>query len=165
MSECPCGSGRSHAHCCGPFVDGGAEPATAEALMRARYTAHTLADIDYIVRTHDPAGREDIDREATRRWAERAEWLGLELLRTEAGGPGDAAGTVEFVAHFRERGERRRHHEVAEFRRDEDGHWRFVDGQPPQPATVRRASPRVGRNDPCPCGSGRKYKKCCGANA
>jgi preprotein translocase subunit SecA len=29
--------------------------------------------------------------------------------------------------------------------------------------TVRRESPKVGRNDPCPCGSGKKYKKCCGA--
>ncbi|MDP8256536.1 MAG: preprotein translocase subunit SecA [Candidatus Alcyoniella australis] len=29
--------------------------------------------------------------------------------------------------------------------------------------TVRRATPKVGRNDPCPCGSGKKYKKCCGA--
>jgi preprotein translocase subunit SecA len=28
--------------------------------------------------------------------------------------------------------------------------------------TYRRAEPRVGRNDPCPCGSGKKYKKCCG---
>lgn len=28
---------------------------------------------------------------------------------------------------------------------------------------VRRAAPKVGRNDPCPCGSGRKYKRCCGA--
>jgi hypothetical protein len=27
--------------------------------------------------------------------------------------------------------------------------------------TVRRESPKVGRNDPCPCGSGKKYKKCC----
>jgi preprotein translocase subunit SecA len=30
--------------------------------------------------------------------------------------------------------------------------------------TVRRETPKVGRNDPCPCGSGKKYKKCCGAN-
>jgi len=29
--------------------------------------------------------------------------------------------------------------------------------------TVRREQPKVGRNDPCPCGSGRKYKACCGA--
>ena len=162
MSECPCGSGRAYAECCGPYIDDGAEPATAEALMRARYTAHTRADLDYIARTHDPASREDIDREATRRWAERADWLGLEILRTEAGGPGDDDGTVEFVAHYRERGERRRHHEVATFRR-EQGQWLFVDAHAPEPETVRRATPRVGRNDPCPCGSGKKYKKCCGA--
>ncbi|HKD90790.1 MAG TPA: SEC-C metal-binding domain-containing protein, partial [Terriglobales bacterium] len=31
--------------------------------------------------------------------------------------------------------------------------------------TIRRASDKIGRNDPCPCGSGKKYKKCCGANA
>ncbi|MBL9122991.1 MAG: SEC-C domain-containing protein, partial [Planctomycetaceae bacterium] len=30
------------------------------------------------------------------------------------------------------------------------------------PQTVRNQGPRVGRNDPCPCGSGKKFKKCCG---
>jgi uncharacterized protein YecA (UPF0149 family) len=30
---------------------------------------------------------------------------------------------------------------------------------------LRRETPKVGRNDPCPCGSGKKYKKCHGANA
>ncbi len=164
MSECPCGSGRAYDECCGRYIDDGAEPATAEALMRARYTAHTRADLDYIARTHDPASREDIDREATRRWAERADWLGLEIVRNEAGGPGDDNGTVEFVAHYREHGERRRHHEVATFRR-EQGQWLFVDARAPEPETVRRAAPRVGRNEPCPCGSGRKFKKCCGATS
>ncbi|HCG04058.1 MAG TPA: preprotein translocase subunit SecA, partial [Desulfovibrio sp.] len=33
----------------------------------------------------------------------------------------------------------------------------------PSAAPERRAEPKVGRNDPCPCGSGQKYKKCCGA--
>ena len=32
---------------------------------------------------------------------------------------------------------------------------------PPEP--YERAAPKVGRNDPCPCGSGKKYKRCCGA--
>jgi preprotein translocase subunit SecA len=31
--------------------------------------------------------------------------------------------------------------------------------------TVKRDEPKVGRNDPCPCGSGKKYKKCHGVNA
>jgi preprotein translocase subunit SecA len=35
---------------------------------------------------------------------------------------------------------------------------------PPPVETVRRDEERVGRNDPCPCGSGKKYKKCHGAN-
>jgi preprotein translocase subunit SecA len=38
-------------------------------------------------------------------------------------------------------------------------------GEPEKPHTVRRAEPKVGRNDPCPCGSGKKYKKCHGAQA
>ncbi|MBQ5878422.1 MAG: SEC-C domain-containing protein, partial [Treponema sp.] len=33
-----------------------------------------------------------------------------------------------------------------------------------QSVTVRRTTPKVGRNDPCPCGSGKKYKQCCGKN-
>jgi preprotein translocase subunit SecA len=37
--------------------------------------------------------------------------------------------------------------------------------QPQKVETIRREAPKVGRNDPCPCGSGKKYKKCCGANA
>jgi len=162
MSKCPCGSGHPPAECCARFIDGGERPRTAEDLMRARYTAHTRIDLDYIARTHDPASRDDIDREATRRWAEGAEWLGLEILHTENGGSGDDTGVVEFVAHYRQRGDRRRHHEVATFRRDDHGDWLFVDAQVPETATVRRDGPRVGRNDPCPCGSGRKYKKCCG---
>ena len=165
MSDCPCGSGRAYAACCGRYIDGDDQPPTAEALMRARYTAHTRVDLDYIARPHDPASRDDIDHDATRRWAERAEWLGLEVLETEGGGEHDDDGVVGFVAHFRDRGERTRHHEVATFRRDDAGNWLFVDGQPPEPETVRHAGPRVGRNEPCPCGSGRKYKKCCGTSA
>ncbi|MBW3595844.1 MAG: SEC-C domain-containing protein, partial [Planctomycetes bacterium] len=33
----------------------------------------------------------------------------------------------------------------------------------PAATTIRHAAPRVGRNEPCPCGSGKKFKKCCGA--
>jgi uncharacterized protein YecA (UPF0149 family) len=33
---------------------------------------------------------------------------------------------------------------------------------PPDQAPYKRETPKVGRNEPCPCGSGKKYKKCCG---
>jgi SEC-C motif-containing protein len=42
-----------------------------------------------------------------------------------------------------------------------DGEWRFIDGKIFGPDPVRREAPKVGRNDPCPCGSGKKFKKCC----
>lgn len=38
-------------------------------------------------------------------------------------------------------------------------YWKELRRAPPAP--VRRSSPKVGRNDPCPCGSGAKFKKCC----
>jgi SEC-C motif-containing protein len=44
----------------------------------------------------------------------------------------------------------------------QDGEWYFVDGQLVAPKTEKRNQPKVGRNDPCPCGSAKKYKKCCG---
>lgn len=164
MEACPCGSGETFARCCEPYLAGTAQPPTAEALMRARYTAHTKVDLDFIERTHDPESREDIDRELTERWARRAQWLGLEIRATEAGTVDDDVGAVEFQVHYRERGERRLYHELARFRRL-DGAWVYVDGEAPEAATVRRSEPRVGRNDPCTCGSGRKFKKCCGAAA
>ncbi len=37
--------------------------------------------------------------------------------------------------------------------------------EPQTPQTVQRATPKIGRNEPCPCGSGKKFKKCCGAAA
>jgi hypothetical protein len=39
--------------------------------------------------------------------------------------------------------------------------WKSDLSNDPHPGTIRRESPKVGRNDPCPCGSGKKYKKCC----
>jgi SEC-C motif-containing protein len=68
---------------------------------------------------------------------------------------------VEFIATFKEKGVVRHHHERSNFSRV-DGEWFFVDGEPVLPETRVNQSPKIGRNDPCPCGSGKKYKKCCG---
>jgi SEC-C motif-containing protein len=162
MPVCHCGSGRPYSDCCEPYVTGVAAAPSAEALMRSRYSAYAEHAIDYLGDTLHPAHRSDWDREATRRWAEAAEWLGLEIVSTEAGQPGDAEGWVEFVATFNEKGEQQRHHERSRFQ-FHDGRWYYVDGSLPKPQTQRHEGPKVGRNDPCPCGSGKKYKKCCGA--
>ncbi len=130
--------------------------------MRSRYTAHVLGRIDYILETRDPSTRGDGERAAIERWVRDSTWLGLTIVAREHGGAGDDDGVVEFEAAYRQRdGARLVHHERSRFSR-RDGRWLYVDGEMVKPAPVQRAA-TVGRNDPCPCGSGKKYKKCCGA--
>lgn len=161
MSDCPCGSGLAFADCCEPFLSGKQLPATAEQTMRSRYTAYTRVDTAYLMATIHPSKREEGDEESARRWAESSQWLGLEIVSTVAGGPGDDEGVVEFIARSRSKnGQANSHHEVSTFLK-EGGRWLFHEGRAPEQHTERRASPKVGRNDPCPCGSGKKHKKCC----
>lgn len=160
MSQCPCGSGRDFEACCGPII-AGAEAPTAEALMRARYTAFSSGALDYLHSTLAPEAREDYSPEETEKWARESQWRGLEILSTEAGGEGDEIGVVEFIARYRVGGKDFAHHELSRFRREE-GRWAYVDGLIPKPKQ-RIVETKIGRNDPCPCGSGKKYKKCCGA--
>ncbi len=158
-TTCPCGSGQTLEACCGPYLTGATLAPTAEALMRARYSAFATSNIDYIEQTLLPETRADFERQHITEWAGNSKWLGLEVRSTEAGGAGDEAGKVEFVAHFSYGGQRHAHHELSRFVHRDDRWWYF-DGDivTPQPRTVTK----IGRNDPCSCGSGKKYKKCCG---
>jgi len=164
MEDCPCGSGKSYETCCRPLIEEGQPALSAEALMRARYSAYVKARIPFLGQSLTESQRSDFSEEETGRWADSSEWLGLEIVRTEAGGADDEFGEVEFVARFREKagGEEHAHHERALFSKV-DGRWFYNGYVPTKGHTVRREAPKIGRNDPCPCGSGRKYKKCCGA--
>jgi SEC-C motif-containing protein len=131
--------------------------------MRSRYSAYALKKIEHIFATHDPETRDDVDETGTRDWAARTTWQSLEIVGTKDGGPNDDHGEVEFIARFAdEKGRDLSHHERSTFVRRE-GRWYFVDGVTPKQAPAKRSEPKVGRNDPCPCGSGKKYKKCHGA--
>jgi len=130
--------------------------------MRSRYAAFTVADIDYIESTTDPAMRQSFDRDGTLEWAKNSDWRGLEIVSTEKGQAGDTAGEVEFIAKYKYQDVERAHHERSDFKK-RDGQWFFVDGKLVQ-APVRNEN-KIGRNDPCTCGSGKKYKKCCGTAA
>jgi SEC-C motif-containing protein len=161
---CPCGKGESFEVCCGRFIRGEAEPETAEDLMRARYTAYALGEIDYVVKTHDPATAHQVDRKSTELWSKQSKWLGFELVSVERGGAFDEDGNIEFVARYKIRGVTVGHRERAHFRK-RSGRWVFSDGFEIKSPPKVRDEARVGRNDPCPCGSGKKYKKCHGAGA
>lgn len=155
---CPCGSGLMLADCCQPLHDG-ATAATPEALMRSRYSAFALGRHDYLLNswhsTTRPAELNDDD----------THWVRLEIVDSgvdessvdESGG--DSSGHVHFRALFCEGPAGRIRWGMLEERSRflrEQGHWRYVDGRP----LISRLKP--GRNDACPCGSGRKLKQCCG---
>jgi SEC-C motif-containing protein len=157
--RCPCGKPAEFEDCCQPFIEGKVRPETAEELMRSRYSAYVVGAVDYILDTHDPRTR-DATRDDIEKWSKSSEWLGLTVVSTEGGGPDDADGIVEFKARFFDT-QTRTHWERSSFRRHE-GRWVYVNGTPPEPDKTPRSVEKVGRNEPCPCGSGKKYKKCCG---
>lgn len=156
---CPCGSGKSFADCCEPIITGTRESETAEELMRARYSAFVTHAIDFIVDSTHSRTRKEIDLDFIREWSEASTWHGLQILETKV--VNDDKTFVSFEARYTQNGEEQNHREKSLFER-ENGEWRFVTGDELKNPTVKYETPRPGRNDPCPCGSGRKYKKCHG---
>jgi len=120
---CPCGSGRAYGDCCGRFIEGKALPPTAEALMRSRYTAYVMKNIDYLIETD----MHEIDVEATKAWMEEATFHKLEVLKTYRGKPLDKKGRIEFKARFTRDGEERVHHELSDFEKYK-GRWYYSGG-------------------------------------
>ncbi|BFM14620.1 YchJ family protein [Maricurvus nonylphenolicus] len=126
--------------------------------MRSRYSAHVVASqepcaIDYLMNTWATEQRQHIDRAAVEDWAVNSQWLGLTVVSHTP--KGDNA-SVEFAVSYRTAdGSPHIHRELSQFRRDQ-GRWYFVEGEEPKGQVP-------GRNSPCPCGSGKKYKRCCGA--
>lgn len=150
---CPCQSGAHFQACCQRYISGDALPETPELLMRSRYSAYVHADLDYIERTTQADARPQYDFEGLRGWAENSEWLGLKIHDTDIDG---ASGRVRFTARYRQNGNIINHSEDSKFVLEE-GRWFFVHGRDYTPPVNKT----VGRNDPCLCGSGKKFKKCC----
>ena len=156
--ECPCLSEKKYADCCQPLHKGKKTASTAEELMRSRYSAFVKKEIDYIVETHHPDTRSSVDKEEISKWSKNSEWKGLEILGTREGGESDNEGLVDFVASYEVDGDAVQHKERSLFKKHE-GKWYFFNAAALDP--VKRDGPKIGRNDLCPCGSGKKYKKCC----
>lgn len=149
---CPCGSGKPFAACCGPYLAGERPAPTAESLMRSRYTAFARGDAAYLLATwHASTRPADLDLAD-----DPVTWQRLDIRQTQAGGLDDTHGEVAFTAHYLAGGQPGVLQENSRFVR-ENGQWYYVDGQ------IGGSAPaKPGRNAPCPCGSGKKYKRCCG---
>lgn len=160
-ASCPCGSGTALAQCCLPFIQKKQKPVSAEQLLRSRYTAFTLVETDYILATHHTRTRNEVKREEIEEWAKNSKWLGLKIVQSEAGKEADSQGVILFCAQYHADGKDNEHWEQAYFEK-ENGEWRFLDAKGVQTGPYRREEPKIGRNDPCSCGSGQKFKKCHG---
>lgn len=120
--------------------------------MRSRYSAFVLGLGDYLVHSWHPDYLGDLTAELLSQTD--TQWDGLEIIASQ-GGPDDILGMVEFKAWFVEGETRHCLHERSRFVRYE-GRWVYTDGE------IDPVPLRIGRNDPCPCGNGKKFKKCCG---
>ncbi len=157
---CPCGSGRPLRDCCAPVLGGQRVAATAEELMRARFTAHATRDFAFLHRSYSPtAGQPYVPSSDT----PTTQWTRLVVHEHGPGRTPDIA-FVDFSAYGMEGGVEQVLHEKAEFVR-KAGAWLYTRPLRQGPAPVRAAAKKPGRNDPCPCGSGKKYKHCCLAKA
>ncbi|MGY3569276.1 YchJ family protein [Vibrio paucivorans] len=167
MTQCACNSGKNYQDCCQPIHTNHANAATPEQLMRSRYCAHVHGLVDFVVATYHPSCHAEEQRDDIAQSID-SDWKGLEVTSVEPGSHSDE-GYVTFKAYFTDAGKEYCLEERSRFVR-ENGLWFYIDGtfpeeQPPQP-DVRLQQPvsslKIGRNDPCICGSGKKFKKCCG---
>lgn len=141
---CPCGSQKTYGNCC-QLAHQGQAVSTPEAMMRSRYSAFVLGLRDYLL-----ASWHRTSRPADLNPGDSPEWLSLHVLSSDVQG---AKGKVHFRAIYR-LGDGFGFLEEASDFLQEDGRWYYLTGDP------REGKLNPGRNDPCPCGSGRKYKAC-----
>ncbi|MEM1083612.1 MAG: YchJ family metal-binding protein [Verrucomicrobiota bacterium] len=127
-SPCPCKSGRDYASCCMPFHHGKAKPATAEQLMRSRYSAYFFRRVDYLIDTTHPDTRQPGLRKELVKMVPQVNWANLKVVATAKGGKDDKVGKVEFIASYFVNGEPQELHEVSRFRRYK-GEWKYLDGK------------------------------------
>jgi SEC-C motif domain protein len=160
MKHCACGSKKPVALCCGPYL-GGASAPTAEALMRSRYSAFVAGNLDYIENTSAGEARLKFNRTELEQSLPGTQWLGLEISERQGGQAEDTVGFITFRVQYNDHGRLFTQTERSEFRRI-GGEWRYWKGVYGMNAGQLPVGP-VGRNDPCTCGSSKKYKKCCGA--
>ena len=170
MKDCPCGSNFPYPDCCGPLIRGTGFADTAEDLMRSRYTAFTKNNWEYLVLTSHPEEKKEMAKLESTLLDHDAHWKKLEVLHTNKGRMQDSEGQVDFVAHYEKDGILQTLRESSKFYKV-NGRWVYSRkdsilspvpvSAAKKPKTFVRGKAKIGRNDPCSCGSGKKYKKCC----
>ncbi len=142
---CICGERKEFDDCCGAIISGKRKAKNSWELMRSRYSAYVRGDGAYLVLSTVKENRYEDDASLIEEFSAKNEWLKLDILNI-------SEDTVEFKAYYKEGEDIKILHEKSNFI-IEDGEWRYKDGA--------LYNTKVQRNESCPCGSGKKYKKCC----
>ena len=151
MSEiqCPCGLG-VYAECCQLLHTGREQAQTVAQLMRSRYSAFALQQIDYIVATTAQGQQAFLDVPAITAWSKDNQWLKLEVVQAQEKLDKTHA-QVEFKAHYHDGQQAHIHHEISHFVKHNTA-WYFLDPTVEMQITMKQ---------PCICGSTKKFKQCC----
>ncbi|MDP1575105.1 MAG: YchJ family metal-binding protein [Coxiellaceae bacterium] len=128
MSPCPCGSQKQFSECCEPYINSRKSAETPEILMRSRYSAYSLANIDYIQKTMCGKAAKNYDPITAHAWASSVHWIDLVIKHTSK--IKKASGTVTFIAHFSENGKENYICEKSHFKKIK-GLWFYIDGEKP----------------------------------
>jgi len=147
--NCPCHSGQPFDQCCQRFISHRERPENALQLMRSRYSAYVLEDLEYLTETWHPDYRP-----AGMLIDPRIHWIGLEIIATEER---NQQATVEFEARLLVDAKVEAMHQKSAFTLGQ-GRWLYIDGEMLSPSFEPW---KPGRNESCPCGSGKKFKRCC----
>jgi SEC-C motif-containing protein len=125
-TDCPCGSKKMYFDCCRPYHIGKAQPATAELLMRSRYSAFFFRLVGYLVSSTHPDVREKTLHEELDNMVDGMLWRNLRIISKSKGTAEDKKGKVEFIAQYHFDGEFLELHENSRFRKYK-GQWKYVD--------------------------------------
>ena len=147
MQQCYCKSGKIFSECCEPILKVLEIPQTALALMRSRYSAYCLGDVNYLQATTHDVTWTDEELKFIQDWADNSEWQHLEIVNF-------SEDIVEFKAYYIFEGKQHLHHEKSSFKKINDM-WKYIDGD------IYEDKVAFLRNEKCICGSGNKYKRCC----
>ena len=148
---CPCCSAKSYRACCADFLEENRQPTCAEELMRARYSAFALSNLEYITKTMSGLAAKDFNPAQAEANLGATQWLGLDVIKRYTNPKNPKQAHVEFRALYKSEGNHGIHHELSEFTKI-NNHWYYTDGITIKPSI----------NVPCPCRSGKKFKHCHG---
>ena len=163
MNLCPCTSQSPFSSCCEPLLSGASQAKTPEALMRSRYSAHVQRNTRYLVESTLPEQRDELGLDELQAWVQGTRWKALRILSSLTSVTTANEGWVEFQALYEVEGKHYLHHEHSHFEL-RSGRWYFDLHPEPVSGQSENDSRVLERNDACPCGSGRKLKKCCALN-